>query len=504
MTNENDYRQINHNYIHSLWALIILLAACSYLAQRRWAALFDNDSLQALLQLSGHEDSKLARAAEQARPYELLSRMKRMQKFDMVSEKEDNPLTKDDIIARKINMVDNYNNIYDHKLDCYPNQLIYLLLTNNPTTYRYTNLKLRTRLIWYSLCSASLSLMQFFLPMSFIGNEYKYYGLEYANLLKNYLLEIFKGHNFVSSVNSIDYLLSMTIFPTVTNCHYSQHSLTGETETFVVQCTVAMNEICGKLFVAIWWMVLLSLALELWSLSILTLGALNFKLTSVLFGYRFWPGARREAELIASFRYRRAKLMKKCAEMRAIRNQLRQAAGKLPLKSSNIRDDSRCSHVNELLSEREKKKIEAEGRLTNRLSYSSETYRDEGCLVSCFKCVIRAVKKFVKGALCCITEDDEIHEIQSEVEINMFYLLYLLYLRLGSSRSRVEDVIKMTAVALDNYLTDLEACCDCADHYYTDEPTKQQDGPQTFEGIGQPKVHKEQQNEKSTIVDVMM
>ena len=419
------------------WTLLILIGLCSYLARRRWSALFQDDILQALLRLPGAAENRIAKAAENARPYELLAmlphdigeeldrKVKRNPKFAEMSQNER--------VSHTIAIVDKHANIYDHQLDYYPNQLTYLLLTKEAAAYKLSSLKLRAKLISHCILSTCFTLMQFALPLLIIGDEYTLYGWTYLSALLTYL-----DSASSLSANSIDYELSPRIFPLSTQCEYKQYGQTGEIESYHLQCTAAINEISSKLFATIWWFVILSLLAEFWSLLELVLCSLNFATVRWTFGWRFWPGARQEANFIATFRHRRSMVLN-----RGRRNKLLMAN-----KSKGPADIVRVAE----LSGGERKRLEADSSsIRHRDDYLSDEdyYKNQNI---CSK-LVRPIANLICGA------SDERHGrplgAELERDINVFYLLYFIYLRLGSSRTRVEEVIRMTSSVLSSYLEDL-------------------------------------------------
>lgn len=453
--------------MRSLWALLILLAVCSFLAQKNWASLFDNDVLQALLQLAGSSESRLVRAADNARAYEMLSELSSNlnEELDskMVKDPKYSKMTRNEKVSRRIDIVDNYVNIYDHKLDYYPNQLTYLMLTKNPAAYNLSWLKLRRRLILHSIKSTFFTLLQFILPLVFIGNEYFLYGWHYLCATVAYLIKVSSGKHVTD--NSIDYELSSNIFPTSTQCEYQQYGMAGSTEKITIQCTVAINEICSKLFVVIWWFVVINLIIELYSLLTMVICSLNLNMISWSFGLRFWPNARKDADLLAAFRYKRQVLINRCEQRKKFKAMPKITAQMHTMSDSKISDDSGQA-TGDSLEERERiKRLEAEGRVQSpsdvKECSDSEDRSSKQWYLWCTRDVCMSVTDPCVKLICCLSDKRRKHlEQEPFKDMNVYYLLYLVYLRLGNSKSKVEEVIKMTARALNNYLEDLSAYCD--------------------------------------------
>lgn len=379
---DNDSEVINHNYMHSLWALFILLAILSYFAQRSWAMLFDNELLQALLDLNKSRELPLAKAAQEARLYELLVGSQRrysptvaitaLGPSSNLSSLE--PAAKRNMVALTIEQMDRLDNKHDHTLDYYPNQLIYWLMSKSFSNHHLTTLKLRRHLVSHALLSTCIAISQFILPWTFIGNQYLDYGWNWLLVWLEHLQLQMSQSPDASRVNSIDYDLSARIFPTVVMCPYSRYGLVGD-EHITVLCNVPINEICGKLFAVIWWFVVISIFIELYSLAFVLISSVNLSTLRWTLGHRYWPHARKQADVIASFRYKRALLLGEQSNE----------------KSSKM----------------------------DKLSKSDR-----------------------------LSENDS----QLENDIDIYYLLYLLYLRLKSSKSKVEQVIQMTGGALCVYL----------------------------------------------------
>lgn len=416
--------------MRSLWALLILLSLCSYFAQRKWASIFDNDVLQALLQLPGWDESKLVKAADSAKPYEMLSLLS--SNLDQELETDNDQvalLPRNKRLSYKMDLVDQHANIYDHKLDYYPNQLTYLLLTKNAAAYKLSCLKLRRKLIIYSMCSTCLTLMQFVLPLLFIGGEYVSYGWRFLVSFMSYIWKLLSS-NVPILENSIDYELSSSIFPTLTQCEYQHYGMAGEIERVIVTCTVSINEICGKLFVAIWWFVVINIMIEICSMFMVIVCSVNSSTIRWTYGMRYWPGTREEADTIATFRCRRSEMIRRHREL-------------LPTHRPPI---------NAIQNGHEKKRIEAEKTMEASGCEQSKRWYEMGlqdCLLSLFKTITKII-------CCCTDRRRQSLEEEAGKDINIYYLLYLIYLRLGKSKSRVEEVIRMTATVLNTYLDDLQ------------------------------------------------
>lgn len=236
--------------MRSIWAVLIMMAICSYIAQRQWSAIFNNDILVALLKLPGYEELSLVKKAQEVRCYELLTKLERE---GIKKAKESHSL------YEIIKLIDGQDNECNHLLDYYPNQLLYTLLSGK----QLTNLKFK--LIKYSLVSTILTLLQFLLPLHFIGMEYLLYGWNYLVAWCQYTIKQLKNEDSHKELNSVDYALSGRIFPLITQCEYRQFGLIGE-ESFVVRCMVPINEISGKIYAVLWWFICINIVIELYFL----------------------------------------------------------------------------------------------------------------------------------------------------------------------------------------------------------------------------------------------
>ena len=470
VTGEPKQKIYQHNYMRSLWALLILLGLCSFLAQRKWAAIFDDEVLKALLKLSGSEKLRFVEAAEKAKPYETLSKLSR----DLDSEvrrldgsggqlKKNTSLhsSPSEQIELKMDLVDSYVSIYDHNLDYYPNQLIYLLLTKNTAAYKMC-LKLRQKLIIYTLYSTTMTIAQFALPLLFIGREYSTYGWNYMQAFGDYLIKLLTSPKPILD-NSIDYELSSRIFPIATQCEYILGGFSGTPEPIILQCTVAINEICSKLFVVIWWFVAVNIVVELWSLVIICFGSISYSTLRWAFGYRYWPRARREANLIASFRFKRNKILLRQQRRKQLGRNLETAANAQKNSKRQVNGQLASAADVIILDKHEQKRLEAE-QLNN-----SAAANDDDLSIGRGSAGSRRQKqsewdfwkprnicaKIFEVICCSLNMRRQPIEVEPEKDLNVFFLLYLIYLRLNRSRTRVEQVIKMSSQALNNYLDDL-------------------------------------------------
>lgn len=510
MSFEDGKYEINHNYMHSLWAVLILMATCSFIAQKRWSSIFNNDILRALLKLPGHENLSVVKKAQNLAPFEIISKFSPKNES---SEKEtfkhdDNylkqlpvelvDLSKVNDFSESIDILTGYENEHNHTLDYYPNQLIYLLLPRQTVAYKMSGLKLRRDLIVYSIWSFSLTLMQFLLPLVFIGKNYKYYGLDFSKAWLKYTLKQLKNPR--SNVNSINYQLSSQIFPISVRCPYRQFGLQGA-ESVYIQCTVPINEICGKLFVVIWWFIIVNIFIEIYSMLCILIGSINFGTIKWCIGRRSWPKAQREAKKLATFRYRHAASVKN------------QKAAFLKLTSAETKQDS----DEHLLSKKHSTLVQMEAVTNNRMNNSTKTKtttttntdnkkdkrknnnielseaerkiheaqaeKDQttssSCLSSkkwyywCFKDIGLYLSN--KGRRICgkkmpfskkdssaqrtkwrTTLEDKGGCKEIREDSNIYYLLYLLYMRLNRSKKKIERIIRMSSSALEKYLRNLD------------------------------------------------
>lgn len=434
--NDGKYELITHNYMRSLWLLLILMAICSYLAQTVWSSLFNNDTMRALLALPGHAELPLVKRAQEAKAYETLMKIPAISN-GLVGKKQAG--TVEDIFEGSqlfcsLDLLAGEKNSYSHTFDYYPNQLIYLLTAARASASRVPGLRLRRKLLIHSLSSFFLTSMQFVLPWLFIGDKYTLYGLQYLRAWLHHAgnqaavsLKAGRiGHKQqVHQPNSIDYELSSRIWPTLTMCQYKKFGLLG-IETVTVQCVVAINEICAKLFAVIWLFIAINIVIEILALLSVLICSFSSKALKSFFGWRFWPRSKEEAEAIATFRH--------------------QIARKLDNRySAPIRLEQ--------LSERERKQLEAEQNSASK-AYARDNKLEEGIPLGSKKWYLwcsRDIGLFLTGGLRNQKSAQEAKE-----DSNIYYLLYLLYLRLGRSKKKTELVITMTGVALKRYLESLD------------------------------------------------
>jgi len=440
MLKNGHYELISHNYMRSLWALLILMAICSFVAQRRWAAIFNNDSLRAILKLPGSEDMALVKRTQEARPYEILMQLGGAKRPSQKTCSQVGLIS----CIETIEILIGDENMHSRTLDYHPNQLIYLLLSSRTSAYRLSGLKLKRQIILYSIYSFLLTSAQFLLPLFFIGDKYALYGFNFLKAWLNYATNSLLQSSG-SNINSVDYELSARIWPTMTQCKYMQYGLQGH-EYATVQCTVPINEICAKLFVVIWWFVVINIIIELASLCSILACSISFTTTKWTFGRRFWPRVRKQAETIVSFRYRNALLRRRLYNDPVGEASCLGEESGARLAAVGEEDIKRAK-----LSEREKKKLEAEeGRFSAEASLDSKKWylwctRDLGMVLAC-----QCRKLANKGRRGRIEVEDGFKEYKEDS--NILFLLYLLYLRTGCSRKRTETIIRMTGNALANYL----------------------------------------------------
>lgn len=505
------------------------MVVCSFIAQRKWASIFNNDILRALLKLPGHENMSLVKKAQQVNPYGFLiyklresnnnteqSRQHEKENLNCnLRNNDSNNRLQIELTPLSAKSKSNHSEIVDlltgnenehsHTLDYYPNQLIYLLLARQTAAYKVSCLKLQRKLIFYSIWSLSLTSMQYIIPLSFIGEKYKLYGWNFFRLwLKTTIRQL---RNPRLNINSINYELSSSIFPTSVICDYKQFGLQGN-ESVKVQCTVSINEICSKLFVVIWWFVVINIIIEFYSLLCVLICSLNFGTIRWCTSRNKWPKARLEAKKLATFRYRHAVLFNnhqrvKQQSVEAITTTTNQRDSKDEMKNSMsnkqsiyVQIDPTISsgnlkgkdhnNLNELLSltennnkqeadvcyeqkvelsEKERKIREAECEKSfsssNNCLDSKKWYlwcpRDIGVYLLCKgkKCGKRVKNSTKLKKSTTQLEDEEGYE-ENEEDPNIYYLFYLLYLRLNKSSKKVERIIRMSSNALEKYLRNLD------------------------------------------------
>lgn len=477
------YEIITHNYMRSLWALLCLMAVCSYLAQRKWANLFNsNDVLRALLKLPGHEELRIVKKAEEARGYENLvalpsnttatrsnskhsdnghRRVAELAEFDIVDlirraseqnapnalggvTKMANKMMQSAVqLLKSVEKISGKENEHGHLLDYYPNQLVYMLLARDSCV---ATLRLRKHMLAHALHSLLLTVMQFVLPWTFIGHHYTFYGYHYlvawcmwARAQLGHLRSTTSDNTgeMLARVNSIDYELSARIWPTSTSCEVSQYGYPKD-ETFTVQCTVPINEISAKMFAVIWWLVAINILVELYTAGWIVCCSLSVRALEWRCARAFWPKARAEARFVASFRHKRARALAKaaggCGEC---------AAGETT--DSQSVDSGNSGRF--ALSERDKKRIEAiECRTGARHTHAGRW---------------RAYLSDALDRSRCSYDVEAVVGEHNHEDADMYYLFYLLFLRLGRSQTKTTQIICMTARALSKYLDNL-ACISTA------------------------------------------
>lgn len=497
--------EVNHNYMHSLWAILILMAACSFVAQKRWSSIFNNDTLRALLKLPGHENLSVVKKAQEMQPYKVLTKTmpkKELANFKRANESEQEALNKnvDDHRIQQIELVNlsKVNNLsecidiltgdeneYNHTLDYYSNQLIYLLLPRQTAAYKLSSLNLRRKLIIQSIISFSLTLMQHILPLAFIGKNYMYYGLNFFKAWLKYTLKQLSNPKL--NVNSIDYELSSQIFPTSVQCNYKQFGFQGPLpESATVQCTVSINEICGKLFVVIWWFIIINLMIEAKSLLCILIYPTDFRKTRWCIGGGWWSKVRQEAKKLATFRYRHSlsiqnrsvEFSAKSAEANhhdlldevSLSNKNHSNLVHMePATKTNSTDKKKSNNEKIELSEGECKIHEAEA---GGAPVSSSCLSAKKWYLWCFKDVGlyltnkgRAIcgKKVPLGKGKCSAQQtnwkplrDEEGYKESREDTNIYYLLRLLHMRFNGSDKKVERVVRMSSCALEKYLRNFD------------------------------------------------
>jgi hypothetical protein len=150
----------------------------------------------------------------------------------------------------------------------------------------------------------------------------------------------------------------------------------------------------------------------------------------------------------------------------------------LLLDTSTLQFEQKQQLKREQLELRERKRLEAEeleegGRRMGGKQWPGTSAR----------LAFRFVGSRICQALCCLAKRRRRQlEAEKECEINVYYLLYLLHLRLGRSRSRTEEVIRMTARALENYLSEHEQSQQEARQRLIALQQQQQHSKQAFHG----------------------
>lgn len=496
--------------MRSLWTLLILMAICSFVAQRKWRALFESDIYKALLQLPGNSDLIIVKAAQKAQPYNALARIEDDQKSktqlssagsdstgrqindaDLQANKQIDLVLKAVEAQQKLFGIDSTvvncigeQNEYNHRLDYYPNQLVYLLL-GGPSKL-LSSLDMRSELITYSLWSTSMTAMQFLLPWLFIGEEYIYYGWEYSKALLRYIIDQFRlilGSELqVSSAtnlgvisdgglvmsetnpapNSIDYEISARIWPTLTKCEYSGYGLQGIEQT-TVHCTVPINEICAKLFAVIWWFVVLNIVIEILALMSLVCSSIRESYVRLVFGVRFWPLCMAQADEIASFRIRYQRMFAGASEQE-----------KIALTSASLASPAGTI---------DRKRLEAERDRLRDSYWTRQSLKRTGFGGNHYSNALRQIGSSLIGSksvhddfdIECGTKPQENSTGHRSLDCAMYYVFYLIYLRLNKNKKDVQQVILMTSTALNTYLSLLDSALNSmtsmSDSMDVDKPT---------------------------------
>lgn len=465
-TREGQLELITHNYMRDLWPLLISMAICSYIAQRSWASIFKHETLRALLKLPGHQDLAVVKRAQESKVYDSLRKLvpptssRKMSRADeaearMLSKKLTNLLEQDKSLFHTIDILAGDENECNKSLDYYPNQLIYMLIASKASAYKLAGLKLRRRLIQYSILSFTLTLMQFVVPWLTIGSKYTFYGFDYAKAWLRYTLK--QVITMRADINTLDYMLSSRIWPTSTQCTYSQYGNQGM-DSVTVQCTSAINEICGKLFVVIWWFIFINIIVEFCSLVWMLASSINVKTTRWFLGRKSWPKTRKEAQQVAKFRYKRALILHQHEKL---------------LTDSNQDEDQKDADGHPELTERQKKILEAEAERQKKIS-SQASLSDKKWYLWCSRDICMfltnqgkkigsATGILVKGNSNPLRDEEGFKEVEEDQ--NIYYLLHLLYRRLNCSDKKTQQVVRMTSGALSNYLDYLKKYDEFAERF---------------------------------------
>lgn len=457
--------------MHSIWMLLLLMGICSMLARRYWASIFERDSLIALLKLPSHEKLDLVKRVHKSPPYATLLQIRdqRVQannigSVDCVDERPEGLQKLRNLINMdQMKCVDTIVKLADESddnlaLDYYVNQLLYLLLANSATAYKISGLKLQSRMLKYQLLSLLLTSLQFILPRLFIGSKYTLYGWYFSHAWWDYLVnQFFHSKSAAASSpaeaspepNRVGYDISAQIWPTSTQCQYEQYGFQG-VERVTVQCTVSINEICAKLFAIIWWFVTINLVVEFFSLFNLILSSLSYEITKITFSRRFWPKSRDESHTIANFRYQHNLLLSRLTNRSPTNHR----------DSSNSLNDEGSNSIHDSIDIRERKRLEAANDARNRQRAGENISRQN---VFWYLFCKRSdssdhdLLPFANNGKKLINESlpDENGFKEKCNDVNMLFLLYLLYLRLRCSRKKIQLVIRATTRALHIYLESL-------------------------------------------------
>lgn len=307
-------------------------------------------------------------------------------------------------------------NEYNHTLDYYVNQALYMIVAcrSSLSGEKLSDLNLKWKLISNSLISTSVSLFQFIVCWIVIGDRYGLYGWRMARAWYKYILE--QLMNPSSIVNSVDYELSAHIWPITTSCMYSQYGLQGE-ERMTFTCSVPINEICGKTFMILWWLFVVQIICNLWSLFEVCMCSSSDIIMKWHFERNYWPKARKEARYIATFNYRHWKLLNKSRFAAMARSTSGEGGAsekaKLAMNNNDIDEQMTFAQIFDAL----RKKFSTIGNLTGH-GY--------------------------KKSSPMIKED-----------INIYFYLSLLYFRLGKDEKKVEQIVLMISNALKVYYESL-------------------------------------------------
>lgn len=453
--NDGRYEVITHNYMQSLWLLLLLMSLCSVIARRYYWSIFQRDSLVALLKLPGYHELPLVKCVQNSPPYTTLLRMRNQQQKKHGSRltggfKGEEKQIHETFDARQqllsiISIEEPLNetiikmseeNEHNITLDYYVNQLLYFLLAIRPAAYKISGLKLKSRLIKYHFVSVILSSIQFVLPRLFIGKKYNLYGWHFSEAWWDYIHKHILNSDNSSEPNQVTYDISAQIWPTSVMCQYEQFGYV-QMERVTVQCTVGINEICAKFFAVIWWVIILSLLVEVYSFLIIIMSSLSYDITRNIFGYRYWPKVMDEVDNIATFRWQNNILISQ-------------------LKNCITNSQSSTNTSSDMINEADRKHLEAREEYNSGFSSAS-------CL-SFISCLLpqhdHSELDFMSSEHHFVRKTkslpDENGFKETQHDSNMLFLLYLLCHRLRCSSKKTQLIIRATNRALLIYLDTLK------------------------------------------------
>lgn len=457
--------------MRSIWLMLLFMFVTDWIMRFHWNYIFNSATMKGLLKLPGHEQLDIVKRCRAEHPNLILRRLAQMvrehdnkttgarstscqQTRDSTSFLSSHSIPQNgDLGAVSTYIRITENNEHNLIMNYYVEQFTYVLMSKSSSGYKLTDLKLRRKFILYLLVSLIVTMSHFLVPLICIGPAYLDYGLQVAGVWSSYLINA-SWSKPENTINSVDYKISSRIWPTSTQCQYMDFGYQGY-ESTIVQCTIPINEISGKFFIAIWFYTIINIAVVAYRFTTMLVILMNFKLTSKAFGAFYWPGARAEADALVGFRYRYARLLERLNHQHGV---YPRQLGQSP--------QSTCSN-SPAMSAREQKRHEANDLAScNGSRFSSS----RNCGLFCFG---HHILREHPDKVVCSLHNNQISLIglpqprrsapdpngimEKRDDMNMYILFYLLYCRLKCSRVRMEFILKETHRVLYEYLDTLEA-----------------------------------------------